>query len=164
VTVAQNESEDETGEWKLTEAPAVNGVPGRLPNVTGTFDATGKEQQGDKTSNSEKPETGLDGQITISPRQLGVSAGSITMELDITSSQPLNYVKVSLKSGKYQDERFTVLSTNNGRIPFLVPISAASEEYNYEIKDEKNNILASGSGFFSDFPKDRTADQLPEIN
>jgi SPOR domain len=155
-------SEDENGVWKLTEAPAENSAPGRLPNVTGTFDATGSgagaNQAGDKTANSDKP------QITIAPRQLGISAEAITMELEVNSTQPLNYVKVSLKSGKYQDERLTVLSTNNGRIPFLVPVSAASEDYSYEIKDEKNNVLASGSGFFTNFPKDRTTEQLPEIN
>ena len=159
------ETESETGEWKLTETPAANSAPGQLPNVTGTFDATGNTNQGaEKTPNAEK--SPLEGQITVAPRQLGVSADAVTMELEVSSPQPLNYVKVALKSGRYQDERFAVLSSTSGRIPFLVPISAASEDFSYEIKDEKNNILASGSGFFTNFPKDRSAQQpqLPEIN
>ncbi|MCI0664068.1 MAG: hypothetical protein L0220_23680 [Acidobacteria bacterium] len=158
------ETDAETGEWRLTETPA---APGQLPNVTGTFDATGNANQvADKTPNADKSPSSLDGQVTVAPRQLGASAEAITMELEVSSSQPLNYVKVAMKSGKYQDERFAVLSTNTGRIPFLVPINAASEDFNYEIKDEKNNILASGSGFFTNFPKDRSAaqPQLPEIN
>jgi len=162
VAVTPAEIDNDNGEWRLTEAPEPRTAPGQPPSVTGTFDATGKANQGaEKTPNAKPP---LDGQITVTPRQLGVSAEAITIELEIGSPQPLNYVKVSMKSGKYQDERFAVLSTNNGRVPFLVPINAATEEFSYEIKDEKNNILATGSGFFTNFPKDRSAEQLPEIN
>jgi len=165
VAAVPTETDAETGEWRLTEAPAANNAPGQLPNVTGSYDATGNTNQA-AAPNADKSSSPLDGQITVSPRQLGVSAEAITMELEVSSPQPLNYVKVAMKSGKYQDERFTVLSANSGKIPFLVPINAASEDFNYEIKDEKNNILASGSGFFTNFPKDRSnpQPQLPEIN
>ncbi len=171
----------ESSIWKLAESsgdgPASNRQPNAVgvPNVTGIYDATtgqpqvpaapeaaaGRGTSFDSTNfenepgnNQQPPAAALaPGQVTVVPRQIGASGENIMMELDITAPQPLNYIKVSVRSGRYQDERYAMVSSTSGRIPFLVPAKQAGGEFTFEVKDDSNTVLASGSGSFPPAPR-----------
>jgi SPOR domain len=172
----------ESSPWTLAESsgdgPVSNRSPNTsgLPNVTGIYDATAgakttqvsatPEAAGRGTSidptisengpgNNQQPATPAltPGQVTVVPRQIAATGENIMMELDISAPQPLNYIKVSVRSGRYQDERYALLSSTSGRIPFLVPVKQATGEFTFEIKDDSNTVLATGSGNFSPAPR-----------
>ncbi len=158
---------NEQGPWNLTETSEEGVSSNGLPNVTGVFDAT-RAGNTARSSSGMVPATGSSipagdnsvapqstsqpqvapGQVTISPRQIAMTAENVTMELDIASPRPLGYIKVSLRSGNYQDERSALMSTPNGRVPFLIPTKDATADFSYEIKDESGNVLSSGGGDF----------------
>ena len=163
IAANQNATNQETepGQWKLVEpsenAPSSNG----LPNVTGTFDATGNakpNQTNTGQANSGTPTNGpnsqqtappvMPGQVIVNPRYVASTADNVTIELDVAAPQPLSYIKVLLRSGNYQDERYALLSETNGRIPFLIPAKEARGDFSFEIKNETGGVLASGAGDF----------------
>jgi hypothetical protein len=175
---AQPVQTSEPGVWKLVETSDENAPASGLPNVTGTFDATktGNPNQsgmlpvngaadGSATSsgsanpsleNSEAPQNkpqpeSLAGQVMVSPRQIAVTSENVTMELDISSPRALGYVRVSLRSGNYQDERYALMSTTNGRVPFVIPAKEATANFSFEIKDDSGRVLGNGVGDFRQF-------------
>lgn|GEM_PF-1362264 len=157
------------GEWKLGEtnpdAPAQNAQPiapqnvpqsappssgSSLPNVTGTYDTT-------KPANAEPPniadDTAVpqtparsDGPVSVSSRQVAATADAITVEIEIQSPQPLGTARVRLRAGNYQDEKATVVSTSNGRVPFVIPAKDAAGSFSFEVRNEAGRVLGSGSG------------------
>lgn len=66
------------------------------------------------------------------------------MELGIAGSQPIGYVKVSIRAGTFQDEKVAVLPSANGSVPFLVPTKDATGQYSYEIRNEAGKVIGSG--------------------
>ncbi len=158
-------SQAEPGPWKLSEPAEGGPPPNSLPNVTGVFDATvdGKPVQPDSGTPSKNIGTGPQqlerqvetssppiqpGQVAVIPRQVAVTAENVTIELDISASQPLGYVRVSLRAGSYQDDRYALLSTRNGRIPFLIPAAQAKGEFGFEVRNDTGNVLGGGAGDF----------------
>jgi SPOR domain len=157
--------------WKITDAGGANspsievsggtqpGQPGQpgFPNVTGTFDATKPPAPGETPGssgdgNSAPQNTNADippGQIVINPRQISTTTDSVTMELGIAGSQPIGYVKVSIRAGAFQDEKIAVFPTSNGSVPFLVPAKDATGQYSYEIRNDAGKVIGSGVQSFS---------------
>jgi len=140
--------------------------------VTGVFDATGSQSSGMvpvnnapaslttgsgkagtdalAASQSPTPATPADapGQLTITPRQIAMTTENVTLEFDIASPQPLNYISVMLAAGDYRDVRQALMSTTRGRVPFLIPAGQAAGTFIYEIKDEGGRVLGGGVGDF----------------
>jgi len=143
--------------------------------VTGVFDATGWAQQpqstppgqdgaaqngaasGSDASNAQNgnvaqtapPQVEIGpGQVTVTPRQIAVTTENVTLEFEISAPGPLNYIIVTLRAGDFQDVRQALMSTPQGRVPFLVPAEHASAGFFYEVKDEAQRVLASGNGDF----------------
>ena len=85
------------------------------------------------------------GQVAASLRQIAVTSENLTLELIISAQNPIKNVTVTLRAGDYQDVRQTFIPTSQGSVPFLVPISFASAGIFYEVKDEAQRVLASGS-------------------
>jgi SPOR domain len=151
--------------WKITDAggdnsPSVEvsgGTQQGLPNVTGTYDATNPPVPSEVPglpgdSNSAPQNTNPDippGQIVINPRQISSTAESTTMELGISGSQPIGYVKVSIRAGAFQDEKVAVFPTANGSVPFLIPAKDATGQYSYEIRNDAGKVIGSGVQSFS---------------
>jgi hypothetical protein len=88
------------------------------------------------------------GQVTVVPKQIAVTSENVTLEFDIQASAPLNYISVTLRAGSFQDTRQALMSTPQGRVPFLVPMEHASAGFYYEVKDEAQRVLANGNGDF----------------
>lgn len=49
--------------------------------------------------------------------------------------------------------RQALMSTPHGRVPFLIPIEHTSSGFYFEVKDEAQRLLASGSGDFRRWPE-----------
>jgi hypothetical protein len=95
------------------------------------------------------PETDVaPGQVSVIPRQIAITTENVTLEFEIAASSPLNYIVVTLRAGEFQDVRQALMTTPQGRVPFLVPAVHATAGFYYEIKDEAQRVLASGSGDF----------------
>ncbi|MGH9835137.1 MAG: SPOR domain-containing protein [Blastocatellia bacterium] len=88
------------------------------------------------------------GQVTVTPRQIAVTAENVTMEFELSAPTPLSYITVTLRAGDFQDTRQALMSTAQGRVPFMVPVKHTSEGFFYEIKNESLQVLASGNGDF----------------
>jgi hypothetical protein len=88
------------------------------------------------------------GQVAVTPRQIAVTTENVTLEFEIAASSPLNYIVVTLRAGDFQDVRQALMTTPQGRVPFLVPANHATAGFYYEVKDEAQRVLASGSGDF----------------
>ena len=88
------------------------------------------------------------GQVTVTPRQIAITPENVTLELEISAQGPINYIMVTLRAGDYQDVRQALMSQPQGRVPFLVPTEHARGGFLYEVKDEAQRVLASGSGDF----------------
>jgi cell division septation protein DedD len=148
-------------EWKAAENPS---APSNSAGVTGQPQNNGlvpiSDNPNPANSNPADPPGGGDvsgppqppvapGQVTVIPRQIAVTAENVTMELDLSAPASLGYVTVTLRAGDYQDTRQALISTPQGRVPFLVPVKHTSEGFYYEIKNEALQVLASGNGDFS---------------
>ena len=94
------------------------------------------------------PQDNSPAQVTVTPRQIAVTTENIILEFDIAASRPLNYVVITLRSAQYQDTRQALMTTPQGRVPFLVPVTSATGAFTYELKDEAGAVLASGAGDF----------------
>jgi sporulation related protein len=159
----------DTDAWKINDSgagPAVD-VQGAvvvqqgLPNVTGSFDATqlpdpsASPQPGSTgDNNSANQNNGADnppppGQIAISPRQISSNNESATLEVGLSGSQPIGYVKVSIRAGGFQDEKVAVFPTSNASVPFLVPTNFAKGQYTYEVRNDAGKVIGSGVQNFS---------------
>jgi len=93
------------------------------------------------------------GQVVAALRQVAITSENVTLELDISAQNPLKNVTVTLRAGDFQDVRQAFIPTSQGRVPFLVPVSFASAGLFYEIRDEGQRVLASGSSTLSSVGK-----------
>ncbi len=142
---------DATGGWRLAEAPAeVEGapVPPAGANPGSNLLSQGGGAQGANGPGQPAPQDNSPAQVTVTPRQIAVTTENIILEFDIAASRPLNYVVITLRSAQYQDTRQALMTTPQGRVPFLVPVTSATGAFTYELKDEAGAVLASGAGDF----------------
>ncbi|HKQ93721.1 MAG TPA: SPOR domain-containing protein [Blastocatellia bacterium] len=85
------------------------------------------------------------GQVVAALRQIAVTSENVTLELEIAAQNPLKNVTVTLRAGDFQDVRQAFIPTNQGRVPFLVPVAFASTGLFYEVRDEAQRVLTSGT-------------------
>lgn len=137
-----------TGVYDATGSPAV--PPGMIPpnellntSSKGAMDGSSISQPPASVAGPEAPT-----QLTITPRQIAVTTENVTLEFEIASPQPLNYISVTLAAGDYRDVRQALMSATRGRVPFLIPAAQATGTFLYEIKDEGGRVLGGGVGDF----------------
>ncbi|MEP7337900.1 MAG: SPOR domain-containing protein [Acidobacteriota bacterium] len=137
-----------TGVYDATGSPAV--PPGMVPpnellntSSKGATDASSISQPPASVAGPEAP-----AQLTITPRQIAVTTENVTLEFEIASPQPLNYISVTLAAGDYRDVRQALMTATRGRVPFLIPAAQATGTFMYEIKDEGGRVLGGGVGDF----------------
>ncbi|MFN0084528.1 MAG: SPOR domain-containing protein [Blastocatellia bacterium] len=154
---------DATGGWRLAEAPTPqSGLEGGAPNsnpaanLMPMADGGNPSAGGPATSSSGRassgqpaaPQDNSPAQVTVTPRQIAATTENIILEFDIAASRPLNYVVITLRASQYQDTRQALMTTPQGRVPFLVPVASATASFSYELKDEAGAVLATGVGDF----------------
>lgn len=145
---------DSTGGWKLAEQPL---QPGQAPNgqpvdPNASNPAWGADNQPQQPGQPPQPDAGP-ATVNITPRQIAVTPENVTMEFDISASRPLNYIVLSIRAGDYQDTRQALMTTPQGRVPFLIPSNQAKGAFFFELKDETGATLASGTGDFQQMQK-----------
>lgn len=150
---------DATGGWQLAEAPTppgMGGAPNPAANLMPQVDGPSSEGGGQNGAPSGAGAPGQAGppqnagpaQVTVTPRQIAITSENVILEFDIAASRPLNYVVITLRAGQYQDTRQALMTTPQGRVPFLVPVASAAAAFTYELKDEAGGVLATGVGDF----------------
>jgi hypothetical protein len=82
-----------------------------------------------------------------------MTSENVTLELEISAQNPLKNVTVTLRAGDFQDVRQAFIPTSQGRVPFLVPVAFASTGLFYEVRDEAQRVLTSGTGSLSSIGK-----------
>lgn len=135
---------DATG-WVQPPAPGVEGQSEPAPAPVS--DASGAQNGNVSTTAPPQVEVGP-GQVAVTARQIAVTTENVTLEFDISAPSPLNYIVVTLRAGDFQDVRQALMSTPQGRVPFLIPTAHTSAGFFYEVKDEAQRVLASGNGDF----------------
>jgi hypothetical protein len=93
------------------------------------------------------------GQVVAALRQIAMTSENVTLELEISAQNPLKNVTVTLRAGDFQDVRQAFIPTSQGRVPFLVPVAFASTGLFYEVRDEAQRVLTSGTGSLSSIGK-----------
>lgn len=137
---------DATG-WVNQPAPSPIPDAGQQNAPAPVPDAANSQNSG--ASAPASPATPIDpGQVSVTPRQIAVTTENVTLEFEISAPSPLNYIIVTLRAGDFQDARQALMSTPQGRVPFLVPAQFASGGFFYEVKDEAQRVLSSGNGDF----------------
>ena len=141
-------------EWKASETPAPSnpaGASGQPQNnglvpISENPNPAGAQNSGDASAPPQPPVA--PGQVTVIPRQIAVTAENVTMEFELSAPAPLSYITMTLRAGDFQDTRQALMSTAQGRVPFMIPVKHTSEGFFYEIKNEALQVLASGNGDF----------------
>jgi len=150
---------DATGGWKLAEQPTLQVQGGQ---AGGQAEAQNSDQNANTSPSNWSADTptpppsqqeNSPTQVTITPRQIAITPENVTMEFDIAASKPLNYIVLSIRAGDYQDTRQALMTTPQGRVPFLIPINQAKGGFTYELKDEAGNTLAAGASDFQQIQK-----------
>jgi hypothetical protein len=143
--------------WTPSQTPTPSPVP--IPGIEPQSPLAPVPDPGNFQNGNVSPtapaeaEVGL-GQVVVTPRQIAVTAENVTIEFDISAPVPLNYIVVTLRAGQFQDLRQALMTTPHGRVPFLVPVEHASAGFYFEVKDEAQRLLASGSGDFRRLARD----------
>lgn len=134
------------------QIPAVGTVPMKdnsiSSNSSGGNQSNGESNGSDGGSGATPNDPTAPAQLTVTPRLIATTTENVTMEFDIASPQPLQYISVTLAAGEYRDTRQALVSTTRGRVPFLVPAIHAQGAFLFEIKDEAGRTLAGGAGDF----------------
>lgn len=152
---------DATGGWQLTESGGTQPQPNQIAPPEQPMPAAPQpvpqgeipDPDGNPRTAANPPQEEALPQVSVTPRQIATTAQSVTLEFEISSSKPLNYVVVSVRAGSYQDSRQALMSTPQGRVPFMIPISQSNGAYSFEVKNESGSTLASGAGEFSQSKK-----------
>ena len=137
---------DATG-WGAPPTPPTGQGIGQQSGIAPVSDDAGA-QNGNVSETAPPQVESTPGQVTVIPRQIAVTTENVTLEFEISAQNPLNYIVVTLRAGDFQDVRQALMSTPAGRVPFLVPSAHAMGAFYYEVKDEAQRVLASGSGDF----------------
>lgn len=132
-----------------SQAPPVGTVPmAQNPNSSNQTMAAGTGANGQNSNPAETPDPNAPTQLTVTPKLIAVTTENVTMEFEIASPQPLQYISVTLVAGEHRDTRQALMSTTRGRVPFLVPATQAQGTFLFEIKDESGRTLTGGAGDF----------------
>jgi hypothetical protein len=160
---------DATGGWKLTDAivpqaPVSNEGQAYSPPIGNTGPAAagadgaqaiegGPVNPAPQAGGQQASQSGGPAQVTVTPRQIAITPENVTMEFEIAASRPLNYIAITIRAGEYQDTRQALMTTPQGRVPFLIPVTQTSGPFAFELKDESGAVLASGAGDFRQLPR-----------
>lgn len=141
-----------TGVFDATNAAGQIPAVGTVPTADQSRSSSNLNVAAPIEGGSDSPQPAADptapAQLTITPRLIAATTENVTLEFEIASPQPLQYISLTLAAGEHRDTRQALMSTTRGRVPFLVPAAQAQGAFLYEIKDEAGRVLAGGTGDF----------------
>jgi hypothetical protein len=109
----------------------------------------------ENASASEEPKNEINpsGDVKIIVRQVAASSENLTIEFEILAQQPLGMLVMAVHTTSMNDSKQAIMTTKQGRLPFLVPASDANGAISYELRDETGRLLATGSKAFQEIAK-----------
>lgn len=144
------QSADALGQTQAEEEPPP-------PSLKTSNYPTGKVEDENVPTNEAQTETpdgaGQTGDVKIIVRQVAASSENLTIEFEILAPQPLGMLVMAVHTASMNDSKQAIMTTKQGRLPFLVPASDANGAISYELKDETGRLIATGSKAFQEIPK-----------
>jgi hypothetical protein len=104
--------------------------------------------EGEDRRTEPQNEPSLPGDVKIIPRKVSETAENITLEFEILSQQPLGMITLALRTASVNEAKQGIMTTKQGRLPFLVPLGDTNGAFSYELKNEQGVLLAAGQMSF----------------
>lgn len=101
----------------------------------------------------EKKEPAQPGDVKVIIRQVAETAENITIEFEILAREPLGMIAMTIHTASTSDTKQAIMTTKQGRLPFLAPAGDANGAVGYELRNEQGVILAQGSKPFRELVK-----------
>ena len=113
---------------------------------------TGKVEDGDTPADAKKdpPQAG---DVRVIVRQVAESTENVTVEFEILAKEPLGMISMTIRTNSTYDTKQAIMTTKQGRLPFLASASDTNGAISYELRNEQGVIVAMGSKSFRDLPK-----------
>lgn len=119
---------------------------------------TGKVEDGNPPAETEPaPDAKKDpvqpGDVKVIVRQVAETAENVTIEFEILAREPLGMIAMTIHTASTSDTKQAIMTTKQGRLPFLAPAGDTTGNISYELRNEQGVILATGSKPFRDLAK-----------
>jgi hypothetical protein len=93
------------------------------------------------------------GDVKIIVRQVAETAENVTIEFEILAREPLGMIAMTIHTASTSDTKQAIMTTKQGRLPFLAPVGDTNGTIGYELRNEQGVILAAGSKPFRELGK-----------
>lgn len=93
------------------------------------------------------------GDVKVIVRQVAESAENVTVEFEILAREPLGMIAMTIHTASTSDTKQAIMTTKQGRLPFLAPAGDTNGTISYELRNEQGVLLATGSKAFRDLAK-----------
>lgn len=85
--------------------------------------------------------------------QVAETAKNVTVEFEILAREPLGMIAMTIHTASTSDAEQAIMTTKQGRLPFLAPVGDTNGTIGYELRNEQGVILATGSKPFRELAK-----------
>lgn len=143
-----DDKKDELVSWAEDDDGSVKGGGDNSKDNAITQDLINQLKQNGETNKQDREQnrdTNKQVQVQVNITRLSTTDKGTLVDMNIISSIPVGNARILFQSGAFRDDRAVILSSLTARIPFFIPIAITTNECTYIIKDDSNNILASGS-------------------
>jgi hypothetical protein len=93
------------------------------------------------------------GDVKVIVRQVAETAENVTIEFEILAREPLGMIAMTIHTASTSDTKQAIMTTKQGRLPFLAPVGDTNGTIGYELRNEQGVILATGSKPFRELAK-----------
>ncbi len=93
------------------------------------------------------------GDVKVIVRQVAETAENVTIEFEIIAREPLGMIAMTIHTASTSDTKQAIMTTKQGRLPFLAPAGDTNGNIAYELRNEQGVILATGSKPFRELVK-----------
>ncbi len=100
-----------------------------------------------------KKESTQPGDVKVIVRQVAETAENVTIEFEIIAREPLGMIAMTIHTASTSDTKQAIMTTKQGRLPFLAPAGDTNGNVAYELRNEQGVILATGSRPFRELVK-----------
>jgi hypothetical protein len=100
-----------------------------------------------------KKEPTQPGDVKVIVRQVAETAENVTIEFEILAREPLGMIAMTIHTASTSDTKQAIMTTKQGRLPFLAPVGDTNGTISYELRNEQGVILATGSKPFRELGK-----------
>lgn len=129
--------------------PASNDILKSPHNPTGRLE----DDQGNERP-QQQSEQSLPGDVKIIARKVSETSENLTLEFEILAHQPLGMITMALRTASTNEAKQAIMTTKQGRLPFLVPKGDTSGAFSYELKSEQGQLIAAGQMSFQQLKRD----------